>query len=104
MALPPRSQDPDPIQPIDLDLEMFASLGVVVVVWEMDSRGLNLVAISDQVEAMSGYPTSRWLDTATSFLDFVHADDRPAVLGAFTRASERCTWDQLTFRIATSTG
>ena len=87
----------DPMNP---SRELLDGLGIVI--WELDARELNVVAISDRIEQLSGHVTSRWLDSSARFLDFVHEDDRARVLSALTGAVEHSASDPLDFRILTA--
>ena len=45
---------------------------------------MNVVAISDHIEQVSGRPVPQWLDPSKTILDFVHPDDRSRLLSALS--------------------
>lgn len=59
------------------------------VIWEADPQTLRLSYLSAQVEALLGFPASRWLEEANFFMQRVHPDDRQLVEYVFSSALTR---------------
>ena len=50
------------------------------IVWEADATTFTFTFVSAQAERLLGYPTRRWLEEPTFWLDHIHPDDRDGAL------------------------
>jgi PAS domain S-box-containing protein len=72
------------------------------IVWEADPVDFHLLFISDQAEAMLGFPIADWLADPQFWQKRIHPDDRGPTLEAFSRGVTAGHPFQLEYRMTTA--
>jgi PAS domain S-box-containing protein len=57
-------------------------------IWEMEVPSLKLTFVSQQMEAILGFPTEKWLQEADFWVQRIHPEDREHVIGRCRKAIE----------------
>ena len=77
---------------------------VSAVVWRADPASLRFTFVSDQAEAMLGYPVAAWTAEPDFWLRHLHPDDRAATEDTFRKAIADGRSHELRYRMISATG
>jgi two-component system cell cycle sensor histidine kinase/response regulator CckA len=78
--------------------------GLDGILWEIDPATLQFTLVSQNAEALLGYPVAAWTDTPSFWAGIIHPDDRPRALAACLDAITRCADHRLDYRVITKDG
>ena len=74
------------------------------IVWELDVSSFGFTFVSEQAEAILGYPVERWLREPKFWEDHIHPDDRVAALGFCLTRAEALSNHEFEYRMIAKDG
>lgn len=74
------------------------------IIWELDLSSFRLTYVSQQAEAILGYPPLAWLASPDLWIERLHPDDRVAVVSYYRAKMPDQTNHDLEYRMITASG
>ena len=93
----PRAVRTSPAVPVPAE-----SLGAIL--WRADAGRLQFTDVNGRIEQMLGYPASYWLQSPAFFAQWIHKEDREAVLALYRTAVQHGREVNAEFRAMTASG
>lgn len=78
--------------------------GLDAIVWEAEVDTGRFTFVSQQAEAIFGYPVQRWIEERNFWIALIHPEDREQTLKCYKAALERRQAFQVEFRAKTADG
>jgi PAS domain S-box-containing protein len=78
--------------------------GLDAIVWEAEADTGRFTFVSQQAQALFGYPVHRWLEERNFWIALIHPEDREQTLKCYKAALERRQGFQVEFRAMTADG
>lgn len=74
------------------------------IVWQADPETLEFSMVSQEAEALLGYPVRRWIESAEFWPDHIHPEDRERVLRDCREATRRGDRHAIEYRMVAADG